>query len=336
MTASLASASQEEPLMAAMPERVETEPAPRISDANTPPADHAAAISHPVSPLPQYNVPLLPQYLPPLPQYVPPHPQHFPPSVPPQPVMGIPVASPWPARCAKPEDSNVVRTTFILLWQGSCTYYYAHLPRMLRRPQVISQGEGGALEVRIPPRKYYQDGTFAWVLTAFFALYTVAVAMLLPFTLCIPLIFALSAGFAHAWMRGATHTETIILSPDFFTVTITSLGTDKHRQGSTPWVRAIMVRDLDSPQPLPPPTVHSIAAHGPFPPPPAPAMHSPDAAASPRALAGFQPELVCAIVDVQQEYHFGNLLNNAEKYWVVGELSYHLHTMRMHPAQLNV
>ncbi|CAI5512583.1 unnamed protein product [Closterium sp. Naga37s-1] len=139
-------------------------------------------------------------------------------------------------------------------------------------------------------------------------------------------------GLAIGWMRGATHTETIVMSPDFFTVTISSLGADKHRQGSTPWVRAIMVQDLDSPQPLPPPPVHSIVASGPFPP-PAPAMHSSDAAASPRVPAGFQPELVCAIVDAQQEYHFGKLLNNAEKYWVVGKLSHHLHTMRMHPAQ---
>ncbi|CAI7914281.1 unnamed protein product, partial [Closterium sp. NIES-54] len=234
-------------------------------------------------------------------------------------------------------------------------------PHMLRRPQVISQGEGGALEVRIPPAKYYKDGTCGWILTAFVALFTVPAALLLPFTICIAAVFGLSVGFsclmhtpssllpssccslphptcvslAIGWMRGATHTETIVLSPDFFTVTITSLGADKHRQGSTPWVRAIMVRDLDSTQPLPLPPVHSIVARSPFPPPPAPAMHSSDAAASPRVPAGFQRELVCAIVDAQQEYHFGKLLNNA-KYWLVGELSHHLHTMRMHPAQLNV
>ncbi|CAI6009056.1 unnamed protein product [Closterium sp. NIES-65] len=165
------------------------------------------------------------------------------------------------------------------------------------------------------------------------ALFTVPAALLLPFTICIFFVFIVSAILAQGWMRGATHTETIVLSPDFFTITITSLGADKHRQGSTPWVRAIMVRDLDSPQP-PPLPVHSIAAHGPFP--PAPAMQSPDAAASPRVRAGFQPELVCAIVDAQQEYHFGKLLKNAEKYWVVGELSHDLHTMRMHPVQLNV
>ncbi|CAI7791824.1 unnamed protein product [Closterium sp. NIES-53] len=255
-----------------------------------------ATIPHPVSSLPQYNVQLLPQYFPPHSQPVAPHP-----------VMGIAVASPWPARCTKPENSNV----------------------------VISQGEGGALEVRIPPAKYYKDGTCGWILTAFVALFTVPAALLLPFTICIAAVFGLSVGLAIGWMRGATHTETIVLSPDFFTVTITSLGADKHRQGSTPWVRAIMVRDLDSTQPLPLPPVHSIVARSPFPPPPAPAMHSSDAAASPRVPAGFQRELVCAIVDAQQEYHFGKLLNNA-KYWLVGELSHHLHTMRMHPAQLNV
>ncbi|CAI5536484.1 unnamed protein product [Closterium sp. Naga37s-1] len=51
-------------------------------------------------------------------------------------VMGTPVASPFPARCAKPENSRV----------------------------VISQGAGGALEVRIPAAGFFPDGAVGWIL----------------------------------------------------------------------------------------------------------------------------------------------------------------------------
>ncbi|CAI5472227.1 unnamed protein product [Closterium sp. Yama58-4] len=131
MTTNQGSTAQEKPQEAAARtlERAEPEPALPISAADAPSAVPAAAFPpQPVPPLLQY-VPPLPQYVPPLPQYLPPHPQ----SAPPVAVMGTPVASPWPARCAKPENSRV----------------------------VISRVEGGALEVRIPG----EGGCSFWLLT---------------------------------------------------------------------------------------------------------------------------------------------------------------------------
>ncbi|CAI5474708.1 unnamed protein product [Closterium sp. Yama58-4] len=255
-------------------------------------------------PVPPYpgSVPPYPQPVPPYPQHAPPYPGPVPPypqSVPPVAVMGTPVASPLPARCAKPENSRV----------------------------VISQGEGGALEVRIPAAGFYPDGPAGWilcVLTPFLVAVAVAVAMFLPFTICILCGFTVCS---FAWINGATRSETIVLSPELFTISTSSSGSTKRKQGSTPRVRAIVVQNPNSPQPLPPPPVHSIAAQGPIPPPPAPVTRS---AAKPA-------ELVCMIVGMEQEeYRFGKTLTDAEKHWVVGELSHHLHTMHMQPEQQNV
>ncbi|CAI5472231.1 unnamed protein product [Closterium sp. Yama58-4] len=214
-------------------------------------------------------------------------------------VMGTPVASPLPARCAKPENSRV----------------------------VISQGEGGALEVRIPAAGFFPDGAVGWILcllTPFLIAIAVAVAIFLPFTICILCGYA---ACSFAWIKSATRSETIVLSPDIFTITTSSSGSTKRKQGSTLLVRAIVVQNLNSPQPLPPPPVHSIAAQSPIPPPPAPLTRS---AAKPA-------ELVCMFVGMEQEeYRFGKTLSDAEKHWVVGELSHHLHTMHMLPAQQNV
>ncbi|CAI5536485.1 unnamed protein product [Closterium sp. Naga37s-1] len=120
---------------------------------------------------------------------------------------------------------------------------------------------------------------------------------------------AIPLSCSFAWISSATRSETIVLSPDLFTITTTNSGSTKRKQGSTLMVRAIVVQNLNSPQPLPPPPVHSLAAQSPIPPPPAPAARS---AAKP-------PELVCMIVGMEQEeYRFGKTLSEAEKQWVVG------------------
>ncbi|CAI7791845.1 unnamed protein product [Closterium sp. NIES-53] len=288
MAANPGSTAQGKPQEAAVSalEPAEPEPAAPISAADAPSAVRAAAfLPQPVPPLLQY-VPPLPQYVPPLPQYVPPLPEdapplppyvpHHPQLVPPLPVMGTPVPLPWPARCAKPDKSRV----------------------------VISRKEGGALEVRIPG----SGGCTFWFLTLLISVIAVPVAMIVPIAVC---IFPCIIG---ARFRDAARSETILLSPHHFSITIKLPDKVTEQRGSTARLQAVVVQDLNSPQPLLSPPVHGAGY---------------------RPVAK-EPNLVCVFVEQQQDYRFGKTLSDAEKYWVVGELSHHLHSMRLHPAQEHV
>ncbi|GJP68215.1 hypothetical protein CLOP_g24946 [Closterium sp. NIES-67] len=259
-------------------------------------------------PQPQYGLPQ-PQCGPPPPQYGPPLPQ----PAPPFPVMGVPVPPPLPApasRCAKPDKSRV----------------------------VISEVPGGALEVRVPAPGYFHDqGAVGWILcflTPFAILIAVAVAIFLPFTIC---IFAGFAYLGFMWIHNATRTETILLSPESFTIMVRRIGSTRRQvSGSTPRIRVIAVQDVNTRHLMQPPPTQTMAA------PVSGSSPMPPAAAAAPAPAGYRPapvspNLVCVIVvDVQDEHRFGETLSDPEKHWVVGELAHHLHTMRMQPAQQNV
>ncbi|CAI7882817.1 unnamed protein product [Closterium sp. NIES-54] len=137
------------------------------------------------------------------------------------------------------------------------------------------------------------------------------------------------------WFEANTSFETILLSHDIFSITTTRKGKAREQRSSTSRLQAITVRDLNSPQPPPPlppppppppPPVHGVAAHA--------ATRGPAATAA-RVPAGYRaahtsPNLVCVFVEEQQNYRFGETLTDSEKHWVVGELSHHLHYMRLY------
>ncbi|CAI7904494.1 unnamed protein product [Closterium sp. NIES-53] len=315
MAANPGSTAQGKPQEAAVSalEPAEPEPAAPISAADAPSAVRAAAfLPQPVPPLLQY-VPPLPQYVPPLPQYVPPLPEdapplppyvpHHPQLVPPLPVMGTPVPLPWPARCAKPDKSRVVRT-FSNLQAPSprISVQLSSPPAPAPTSPLLSNHSLLAPLNRFPACPLNAPHPPSQSVIA------VPVAMIVPIAVC---IFPCIIG---ARFRDAARSETILLSPHHFSITIKLPDKVTEQRGSTARLQAVVVQDLNSPQPLLSPPVHGAGY---------------------RPVAK-EPNLVCVFVEQQQDYRFGKTLSDAEKYWVVGELSHHLHSMRLHPAQEHV
>ncbi|CAI5512581.1 unnamed protein product, partial [Closterium sp. Naga37s-1] len=169
---------------------------------------------------------------------------------------------------------------------------------------VISREEGRALEVRIPG----EGGCSFWLLTLLLIVVAIPVIIALPIAICIvPCVIG-------ARFRAAARSESILLSPHLFSITIKLPDKVTEQRSSTSRLQAIVVQDLNSPPPLP-----SLPMHG----------------AGYRPVAK-PPNLVCVFVEQQQDYRFGTTLSDAEKYWVVGELSHHLHCMRFQPAHDHV
>ncbi|CAI7791828.1 unnamed protein product [Closterium sp. NIES-53] len=158
-----------------------------------------------------------------------------------------------------------------------------------------------------------------------------------------------------SWVGVATRRETITLGPDAFSIVHTRYGVSKKREGSTHFIHSILVVDRNAPRLLPPP--HSTTAPGiPVPGSAPPSAAAPAAAASGSAPTAWRgpaaaaaaanararetpaepPELLCVIALPDTVHRFGANLSEAEKYWVVGELSYYLRSVRLHPAQWNV
>ncbi|CAI5955940.1 unnamed protein product [Closterium sp. NIES-65] len=208
-------------------------------------------------------------------------------------------------------------------------------PTWFRPPQVISRVEGGALEVRIPG----EGGCTFWLLTLLLPSFPLSTcshlhnpvhslparfstppvhhpSSLLPLSTLSPRPHRLWSQYhiIGARFRAAARCESILLSPHLFSITIKLPDRVTEQRGSTSRLQAVVVQDLNSPPPLPSPPMHGAGY---------------------RPVAN-PPNLVCVFVEQQQDYRFGTTLSDAEKYWVVGELSHHLHCMRLRPAQEHV